>query len=124
MVSVKALERMVHHDPSKVDNVLLEWVLALACCNAAESRVRAVFPILIGEREFSGDMICSAVHSLFSSGISTYIEFFLFDFLILFVLDVYNALSTEVPTATLKLAVDLLEGNGISIPDISAFHSR
>ena len=70
MVSVKALERMVHHDPSKVDNVLLEWVLALACCNAAESRVRAVFPILIGEREYSGDMICNAIDSLFSSGSS------------------------------------------------------
>ena len=68
VVSVNALERMVHHDPSKVDNVLLEWVLALACCNAAGSRVRAVFPILIGERAFSGDMICSAVQSLFSSG--------------------------------------------------------
>ena len=68
VVSVKALERMVQHDPSKVDNVLLEWILALACCNTAESRVRAVFPILIGEREFSGDMICNAVHSLFSSG--------------------------------------------------------
>lgn len=67
VISVNALERMVNHDPSKVDNVLLEWILALACCNAAESRVRAVFPILIGECEYSGDMICSSVGNLFAS---------------------------------------------------------
>ena len=74
VVSENALERMVHHDPSKVDNVLLEWVMALACCDTAESRVRAVFPILIGECEFTADMICSTIQNLFSSSKATHAE--------------------------------------------------
>jgi hypothetical protein len=69
IVSIEALHRMAEHDPSTVDNVLLEWILSLECCSNKASRVLAVYPILIGKREFTSDMICSDVGNIFATGV-------------------------------------------------------
>jgi hypothetical protein len=47
LVSEYALHRMGRHDPTKVDYTLLEWVMALVCCEA--DTTKRVLPILLGQ---------------------------------------------------------------------------
>ena len=45
ILSSMALERMIKHDPTREDNVLIEWILAIECFASDQSRVERVIPI-------------------------------------------------------------------------------
>ena len=45
VLSSDTLDRMSKHDPTKDDNVLIEWILAIECLASDKSRVERVFPI-------------------------------------------------------------------------------
>ena len=54
IISQNALERMVgaRFDPSKEDNVLVEWILSLECLRHTGTpltRVRAICPVILGK---------------------------------------------------------------------------
>jgi GTPase SAR1 family protein len=98
VVSVDALGRMVEHDPSQADNVLLEWIMILE--GSAAGKIVKVFPVLFGKRlpeEVLMRNVSSAgvqVADFFADGIK-------------------DALPKIAPTATLAQAADLLRANGI-----------
>jgi hypothetical protein len=46
IVTVEALKRMIHHNPAQVDNLLLEWILALHFCESSSGL--KVIPIVFG----------------------------------------------------------------------------
>jgi hypothetical protein len=46
IVTVEALKRMIHHSPVQVDNLLLEWILALHFCESSSGL--KVIPIVFG----------------------------------------------------------------------------
>ncbi|CAE7622803.1 unnamed protein product, partial [Symbiodinium microadriaticum] len=73
-----------------VDNVLVEWCVAPECYASTQSRVRRVLPIFFGSREKG---VCNG--DFFSD-------------------DRYHNLPDVIPTATLTLARDLLQANGIT----------
>mmetsp|Transcript_25647 Transcript_25647/g.57638 ORF Transcript_25647/g.57638 Transcript_25647/m.57638 type:complete len:357 (+) Transcript_25647:558-1628(+) len=50
LLSADAMQRMLDHDPTREDNVLVEWLLALECYACPQSRVACVFPIAFGTR--------------------------------------------------------------------------
>ena len=64
IISKSALMRMLTHDVTKEDNVLIEWILALECYNSKSSRVSRIYPIFFGQRE---DMI-GEISDLFAEG--------------------------------------------------------
>jgi hypothetical protein len=43
VITAEALKRMIHHNPSQIDNLLLEWILAIHL-----SSVSKVFPLVFG----------------------------------------------------------------------------
>jgi GTPase SAR1 family protein len=98
VVSVDALGRMVEHDPSQVDNVLLEWIMILEGSSAG--KIVKVFPILFGRRvqedvvQGSVSVIGVKVADFFADGIK-------------------DALPKIAPAATLTQAAELLRANGI-----------
>mmetsp|Transcript_4296 Transcript_4296/g.6435 ORF Transcript_4296/g.6435 Transcript_4296/m.6435 type:complete len:392 (-) Transcript_4296:1028-2203(-) len=50
-LSTKSMERMLKHDAESVDNVLVEWILALVCYNNKELQAMThirILPILLG----------------------------------------------------------------------------
>jgi len=60
-----ALQRMLCHDPSEEDNVLIEWMLALECMSdQAHSMIRGIYPFVFGERKEDG-----TVGNLFAEGV-------------------------------------------------------
>jgi len=65
VVSNETLRDMTDHNAAKCDNVLLEWILALQCLRSPGSRVKAVYPILIGDITASADGTDQDVGSLF-----------------------------------------------------------
>ena len=75
IISAAALQRMRDHDDSKVDNVLIEWILALDCyvrqeeaqnnSSSAEIRLRRILPIMIGSISTTSNKI----RNLFEEGI-------------------------------------------------------
>ncbi|MFN9905851.1 MAG: hypothetical protein ACK56F_06950, partial [bacterium] len=46
VLSADALDRMIEHDESEVDNLLLEWISALACKDVGV--VEKIFPVVMG----------------------------------------------------------------------------
>ncbi|KAJ1434190.1 hypothetical protein B484DRAFT_394161, partial [Ochromonadaceae sp. CCMP2298] len=50
LLSADAMQRMLDHDPTREDNVLVEWTLALECYACPQSRVACVYPIAFGTR--------------------------------------------------------------------------
>jgi GTPase SAR1 family protein len=98
VVSVDALGRMVEHDPSQSDNVLLEWIMILE--SFAVGKILKVFPIVFGKRK--------PVLIARDGGGSR--EATVADF---FTDEVKDLLPKLPPTATLTQAADLLRANGI-----------
>lgn len=60
IVSLNALKKLITHDPSFVDNLLLEWIIALHCyfttanhssssSSEAVGHVKAIIPLILGE---------------------------------------------------------------------------
>ena len=87
-----ALQRMITHDASCEDNVLIEWMLALECMlDPIHSKVRGIYPLMFGERNFDGSL-----GDLFSEG-------------------VIDRLPDVVPTASIEVAQRLLEENGFTV---------
>lgn len=92
VVSADALARMKQHDPSIVDNVLLEWIIALNCHKHPVCRLSKVFPVLFGSRKDG------AVGSLFTE-------------------KAIDELPDYSPDATIDLARALLREQGVSVKE-------
>ena len=91
IVSRAALERMIQHDTSVEDNLLLEWIMALECLASPDSRVQRILPIAFDE---PSPLPPNAVSSFFASGL-------------------LGAISDAVPTKTVARAAALLRDNGV-----------
>ncbi len=54
IISYEALLRMMKHDPTTVDNVLVEWILAL-CCEAEmiNRENKRIFPVMMGKMDMN-----------------------------------------------------------------------
>jgi GTPase SAR1 family protein len=102
VVSVDALARMVEHNPSQPDNVLLEWVMILESHTAG--RVLKVFPILFGQRK-TQDVGAQAADGSAGPAAFTVADFF--------AEKVQDTLPVIAPTATVAVAAELLRENGI-----------
>lgn len=51
ILSYNALELMGNHNPDKVDNMLLEWILAMECFSETTQTVlKGIFPLTVGKR--------------------------------------------------------------------------
>jgi hypothetical protein len=95
LVSTDALERMISHDVTCVDNLLIEWILSMLLFDlgskhaspwANSIRLKRIYPVMIGPR----DSITQLTNmTLFSCGIM-------------------EKLPRERPTATMNLAFELL----------------
>ena len=92
IISSEALKKMLDHSPSTVDNVLLEWLLALNCYRHISCRLNKILPVLFGSRKEG------AVMSIFEENI-------------------VDRLPDLTPDATLELAWSLLNERGISIKE-------
>ena len=64
IVSKSALMRMLSHDESMEDNVLIEWILSIECYHAKNSRVSRLYPIFFGSR----DDFVGPIGNLFAEG--------------------------------------------------------
>eukprot|EP00732_Lithocolla_globosa_P000159 Lithocolla_globosa_v1_NODE_34_length_8743_cov_33.461096.p1 type:complete len:975 gc:universal NODE_34_length_8743_cov_33.461096:3520-596(-) len=91
IVSVNALEKMKQHNPEEVDNVLLEWILAIEAFN--QKRVALIYPIFVGK--WKDKNYCTN----------------------LFVETGEHYLPATIPTATIAFARDLLQQNNITLSD-------
>ena len=106
IVSVDALTKLCKHNSSEIDNVLLEWIIALECASSDYSPLSKIFPIFIGPRADVIGTVCSSIGDLFLS-------------------EQYRDIPTSIiPVTTLHLASRLLNENGITIKDTVRFHSR
>jgi hypothetical protein len=92
IVSSEALRRMSDHDDTAVDNVLVEWILAIECFKSKKSCVERIFPILSG----SFDVSTNISNDLLKEG-------------------VINRLPELKPRATLELVTNLLKENNVDI---------
>jgi len=50
VVSSDGLQRMFSHDPAKVDNLLLEWIIGIECYHSDKSKLQAILPLMFGNR--------------------------------------------------------------------------
>ena len=90
VVSSEALNKMQNHDHSKIDNVLVEWILALECMqDAVHSKMRGIFPLMFGGRKGDG-----CIGDLFAEG-------------------VIDGLPDTIPTASILVVKRLLTENDI-----------
>jgi GTPase SAR1 family protein len=94
VLSVDALDKMLEHDPSVVDNVLLEWVMIHE--TFAAQKIKKVYPIAFGKRARVG-----------RTGNDIVIDSYFAD-------QIRNQLPKVIPTETLSAAARLLEANGIT----------
>ena len=63
--SAAALNRLLTHNPSEVDNLLIEWILALECMeDPIHSKLRKICPLIFGERSPDG-----SIGDMFAEGI-------------------------------------------------------
>ena len=91
VLSTTALHRMLTHKKDEVDNVLLEWICAIACKRLG--LVQKVYPVVIGP--------WSEAEGVF---LDMYAEGSL------------DRLSDEQPTATMSTAAQLLSTHGLALP--------
>jgi GTPase SAR1 family protein len=98
VMSVDALGRMVEHNPTQPDNVLLEWIMILE--SFAAGKILKVFPVLFGKRKQTsisrdgGGSDETVIADFFADGIK-------------------DVLPKIPPATTLAQAADLLRANGI-----------
>jgi hypothetical protein len=67
-VSSDALQRMVTHDATKEDNVMIEYMVSISCLASEASSLSKVFPTFIGARGKSEGSI-SSIGSMFADGV-------------------------------------------------------
>ena len=94
-VTSDALERMVTHDPTQEDNVLVEFMVAQCCFRSEASRVSKVYPIFVGLRGRAGRGSVASMGDLWKSG-------------------VLQRLPDTVPAASIAKAAALLQANGVA----------
>ena len=95
IVSADALDRLLKHNADNIDNLLVEWIVSLACYADEKARTKSVFPVLFGARSVDGVSGEVTVQNLFSSGI-------------------VDSIPDITPTATLRFAEEILLDQGIS----------
>ena len=92
VVCSSALSRMLSHNPAKEDNVLIEWILALACMqDPTHSKMRGIYPLIFGVRKDDG-----IVGDIFAE-------------------EVIDSLPDIVPTASIEVVCRLLAEEGIDV---------
>jgi hypothetical protein len=91
VLSYDALEKMFRHDRTAIDNVLLEWISALACKDMGI--VDKIYPVVIGQWDCSSNR-CG---NLYRDG-------------------AIDRLPDVVPSATIAEAQALFAKNGLSLP--------
>jgi hypothetical protein len=101
MVSHAALQRMFAHDPSAVDNVLVEWLCALFLRN--RNQLHSLLPVFVGGRGGGADGGSGALNTHDLGG-----NFFTHNSQ-----PILSALPDMAPTATLDKAVELLQKTGM-----------
>jgi len=93
ILCTSALQRMLTHDSSKEDNVLIEWILALECIGnqrQANERRRKIYPVVFGKRNDDG-----SVGNIFAEGLM-------------------DQLPTTVPTVSIEVVKRLFAANMMS----------
>ena len=88
IISVDALAKIVRHDPSVVDSVLLEWICAIEGFNS--KRIEFIYPLCCGRR----DPVTGKVGSVFDC-------------------DEFKQIPDTIPQATLSKAESLLKANKV-----------
>ena len=89
ILCTSALQKMITHDPTAEDNVLIEWMLALECIKDKEnSKLRHIYPLIFGERNVDGSV----------GNLSD---------------DVIKGLPDIIPNASIKAVQRLLRDNGV-----------
>ena len=89
IVCYSALQRMLTHDPQQVDNLLIEWMLALECMQyPTHSKVRGICPLIFGGKS-EGECV-----SPFDASIK-------------------DRLPDTIPTKSIEIVKSLLEENGV-----------
>ena len=87
-----AFQKMLNHDPTYEDNVLIEWMLALECMqDPTHSKMRGIYPLMFGERKADG-----SVGNLFAEG-------------------AIDRLPDTIPTASIEVVRTLLKENGFTV---------
>jgi len=104
IISSDALERMSlqKFEPNEVDNVLIEWMLALELLTNVRSesnRLKAIFPIMMGRTDDKNIGVVEVVDSLFEAG------------------GALSQLSTQVASATIDKCVEILAILGVRSQD-------
>jgi hypothetical protein len=108
VISPESLKKMISHNPGEIDNMLVEWCMAMECYSSSMSRVSAVFPILFGTRVMKRDdhlMETCEISNLFSQSL-------------------LHQLSTAVPKASLDRALQMLRDCGIEVVNELVFSNR
>jgi glutaredoxin-related protein len=100
ILSAEALKGMIDHDSNAIDNVLLEWIIAIECYSNKKSSVKSIFPIASG----SFDPKTNSFGDLFKE-------------------EILNKLSQSIPKSTLEKAKSLLFEHGIDEISVD-FHDR
>lgn len=103
IVSNDSLHRLLSHDPSSVDNMLLEWIMSMQCYANPAGATKAIFPFAFGSRRYdeSREVI---IESIFSG-------------------NALNSLPHIVPTATLERGAKFLKENNIAIVDTATYYA-
>ena len=87
-----ALQKMLPHDATREDNVLIEWILALECKqDPTHSKMRGICPLMFGERKVDG-----SVGDLFTE-------------------EIIDRLPEIIPIASIAVARRLLEENDVVV---------
>lgn len=106
IVSINAIKRFLTHAPTEIDNVLLEWMIALDCFSSKDSnnnsKIKRIIPIIVGE--VVDDMVVNFfTHELYLKLLSS---------------------STQpiIPKATIEKAEELLINSSFASPLSLPFH--
>eukprot|EP01038_Epipyxis_sp_PR26KG_P007084 gene7084-9668_t len=101
IISKDALQRLIHHKPDEIDNVLVEWITALEVLNIQNNnnnnnnnnnkiRLARIFPIMFGNVSDDGRLI----EDLFKDGI-------------------LNKISESIPISSVSMVVQLMTEHGL-----------
>ena len=92
IVCATALQKMLTHNASCEDNVLIEWMLALECMqDPIHTKMRGIYPVMFGRRNAD-----ESVGNLFAEG-------------------VIDRLPERIPTASIEIVRNLLEQNNVTV---------
>ena len=105
IVSVDALQRMAKHSPDQVDNVLVEWLIMQECYRTGKGRIKAVYPVVFGKRQVDGFSGVVTIGNLFQDPL-------------------LQDLPDEVPSATIRTALAMMQSSDIQVENTEQFSSQ